>query len=109
MGTACAPSYANMFVARFEEKHIYLLTKGRVEPYLRYIDNIFFISKGTEKKMENFFNKINKKHSSIKFDLKYSLSDFEFIDGLAQKDEQKGLHKTLFKKKTNRQSYLHAT
>ena len=82
MGTACAPSYTNIFMARFEEKHIYPLTKDRVERYLRYTDDIFFIWKEMEKEMETFFNKINKKHSSIKFNPKYSMSDFEFIDVL---------------------------
>ena len=59
--------------------------------------------------MENLFHKINKKHPSIKFYSKYSISDFEFIDVLVHKDEQKRLQTTRFKKKTNRQSYLHAT
>ena len=35
MGTACAPSYANIFMARFEEKHIYSIIKGKVDLYLR--------------------------------------------------------------------------
>ena len=50
MGTACAPSYTNIFMARFEEKHIYPLTKDRVEQYLRYTDDFFFIWKEVEKK-----------------------------------------------------------
>ena len=109
MGTACAPSYANIFMARFEEKHIYPLTKDRVERYLRYTDDIFFIWKEMEKEMETFFNKINKKHSSIKFNPKYSMSDFEFIDVLVYKDEKRRLQTTLYKEKKNRQSYLHGT
>lgn len=68
MGT----SYANIFMARLEEKHIKPLTKGRLERYLRYADNIFDIWKGTEKEMQNFFNQFNKKHPPIKFDQKYS-------------------------------------
>ena len=56
--------------------------------------------------MENFLNKINKKHPSIKFDPKYSISDFESIDVLIHKDEQKRLQTTLFKKKTNKQTVL---
>ena len=55
--------------------------------------------------MENFLNKINK-HPSIKFDPKYSISDFEFIDVLIHKDEQKRLQTTLFKKKANKQTAL---
>ena len=33
MGTVCASIYANIFMARFEEKHF--ITKGSVERYLR--------------------------------------------------------------------------
>ena len=96
-------------MARSEENHIYRLTKDRVERYLRYTDDIFFFGKEMEKEMETFFNKINKKHPSIKFDHKYSISDFEFIDVLVYKDEKRRLQTTLYKEKTSRQSYLHAT
>ena len=58
MGTACAPSYANIFA----QKHIYLFIKDKVDLYLRYIDNIFFIWKDAQEKLKNFFNEINKKH-----------------------------------------------
>ena len=54
MGTACAPSYTNIFMARFEEKHIYPLTKDRVERYLRYTDDIFFYLERNGKRNGNF-------------------------------------------------------
>ena len=59
MGTALAPSYANIFMTRFEEKHIYTFIKNKVELvelYLRYIDDIVFVWKGSEKELKNFFN-----------------------------------------------------
>ena len=43
MGTACAPSYANIFMARFEQKHIYPFIKSKGDLYLRYNDGIFLI------------------------------------------------------------------
>ena len=61
MATACAPSYVNIFMARFEQKHIYPFIKGKVDLYLRYSDDIF-IWKGTEEELKNLFNEINKKH-----------------------------------------------
>ena len=45
MGTICAPSYANIFMANFESKFIYPLIEDKVITYLRYIDDIFFIWK----------------------------------------------------------------
>ena len=41
LGTICAPSYTNIFMANFEGKHISLLC-------LRYIDGLFMIWKGTK-------------------------------------------------------------
>ena len=64
MGTACIPSYANIFMARFEEKHIYPFIKDKVELheiYLRYIYNMFFIWKGSLKALKISSMKINKK------------------------------------------------
>ena len=95
-------------MARFEQKHVYPFIKGKLDLYLRYIDDIFFIWKGTEEKLKNSFNEINKKHPFIKFDQKYSKSKIEFLDVLVYKDEQQKLKTTLFKKNTNRQSYRHA-
>ena len=69
---------------------------------------MFFHFEGYTKRTEIFFNGINKKHLSIKFDKKYSKSQIEFLNILVYKDEQQRSQKTLFKKKTDRQSYLHA-
>ena len=57
MGTKCAPSYANLFMGKFEELYIYprLLNKSRI--YLRYIDDLFFIWTGAEKELKHFFTK----------------------------------------------------
>ena len=41
MGTACAPAYANLFMAQLEEKHIYPYIKDVCLLYLRHIDDIF--------------------------------------------------------------------
>ena len=49
MSTLCAPSYADLFMAQFEEKHIYPYVKDIALLYLRYIDDIFIIWEGTKK------------------------------------------------------------
>ena len=36
----CAPSYANMFLVQFEEKHMYTYIKDISLLYLRYKDDI---------------------------------------------------------------------
>ena len=99
MRSACSPSCANIFMAIFAQKHIYPFIKGKVNRYLRCIDDIILIWKGAEEKLENVFDGINKKHLSIKFEQKYSKSKKEFLDVLVCKDEQQRLQTTLFKKK----------
>ena len=52
-------------MARFEQKLIDRFVKGKVDLYERYIDDIFFMCKSTEKGLKNFFNEVNKKDTSI--------------------------------------------
>ena len=54
MGNVCTPSYANFFIAQFEEKHVYLYIKDMSLLYLRYIDDIFVIWKGTKEQLITF-------------------------------------------------------
>ena len=68
----------------------------KVDLYLRCTDDTFFIWKGTDGGLKNFFNEINKKQLSIKFDKKYSKSKIKFLDVLVYKDEQQWLQTILF-------------
>ena len=72
MGTICAPSYANIFMDHLERKLIYLFFKNFSLIYLRFIDDIFFISTGSKTDLEKFSNELNTKHRSIK--LEYEIS-----------------------------------
>ena len=46
MGIVCAPSYNNLFMAQFGEKHIYPYIIDMPRFYLRYIDDVFFLKLG---------------------------------------------------------------
>ena len=50
---------ANIFIGIFEETHIYPLIKQKVQLYLKYIDDIFFIWTGSESELQQFMSKIN--------------------------------------------------
>lgn len=63
MGTVCAPSYANLFMAP-----VYM--KDRSLLYLRYIDDIFIIWKVTKEQLITFMNELNNKKKSIKSESK---------------------------------------
>ena len=111
MITICAPAYANVFMAYFQEKFIYLLIDAKTLFYLRFIDDIFMIWTKSEKDLIEFLFELNTKHSSIKFEFKYSRelleSLIEFLDALVYRDNNK-LQTTLYKKATDRQNYLHS-
>ena len=55
-----------------------------------------------------FINELNQKHKTIKLDFKYSKTKIELLDVLVYKDINNKLQTTLYKKPTDRQSYLHA-
>ena len=78
MGTICAPVYANIFMVYFEEKFIYPLIDAKTLLYLRFIDDIFMIWAKSEKDLIEFLNELNTKHTSIKFEFKYSKQSQSF-------------------------------
>ena len=71
MGTICAPAYANIFMAEFEQKYIYPLTKDKSILFLRYVDEIFMAWTKSEKQPKDFMSEMNQKHPSIKFDYEF--------------------------------------
>ena len=108
MGTVYAPSYANLFMAQFEEKHIYPYIKDMALLYLRYMDDIFIIWKRTKEQVITFMNELNKKHKTIKFECEISSQKILFLDTMVCKDKENNLQTTLYRKPTDQQSYLHA-
>ena len=67
MGTKCAPNYANIFMDDFEEKHIYPFTNQYSTLYLRCIDDVFMLWKGTKEQLDNFNKDLTEKHPAIEF------------------------------------------
>ena len=107
MGTICAPSYATIFLGFFETKYIYPYIRGKCKLYTRFIDDIFLLWNGTEKELLDFVKKLNKAHPTIKFDLKYSKTEINFLDTVIYKNQQGALHTKIYKKPTDYPSYLH--
>ena len=62
MGTICAPAYANIFMAHFEEEFIY--------PLIIWIKS--------EEELIEFLNELNTKCNSIQFEFKYSRQQHPF-------------------------------
>ena len=109
MGTICAPAYANISMAQFEQQqHIYSYIKNKSILYLRYNDEVFITWTETKQELLIFLEKLNSKHKTIKFEHDISHSNIPFLDKLIYKDKSNTLQVTLYRKATDQQSYLHA-
>ncbi len=79
MGKKFAPSYANIFMADWEET---ALEKCYQTPsfYLRYLDDIFLIWDHGEANFWNFFEILNNHHPAIKLTARVEKQSIDFLD-----------------------------
>ena len=106
MCTLCAPSYANIFMANFEAKHINPCIKEISLLHLRYIDDIFMIWKGTKTKLVTFIKEL--RNTKLKFDFQISSRKILFLDTMLYEDKNTNIQTTLYRKPTDQQAFLHA-
>ena len=101
MGSKSSCHYADVFMDDFEIKHIYPRTLNQALAYYRFVDDIFMLWTESEAKFKTFFEQINKTHSTIKFDYKYSYESIEFLDTLVFKNNRNSLSTKLYSKATD--------
>ena len=73
MGSRSSPTFACIFMGMLELLMLFEWQRiGEMEPHLwrRFIDDIFFIWKGSEEDLIWFITKLNSIHSTIKFEFK---------------------------------------
>ena len=104
MGTRVAPTYANLFMAHFEEKYIYTHNSGP-RKWFRFIDDIWGIFKGNKESFQKFNSDINSIHSSITFSGEFSETEVNFLDVTTYRKNSK-VYSKLFCKPTDSHSYL---
>jgi peptide-methionine (R)-S-oxide reductase len=105
MGTRVAPSFANIFMADFEEKYVYTYhTQPKI--WLRYIDDIFMIWDHDKAELEAFLNHLNQCHHSIKFTSEISEETISFLDTSVHIDSERKLYTDLYCKPTDSHNYL---
>ena len=51
MGTVCAPTYTNIFMAQFEKQHTYPYIKNKSILYSQHIDSLFMTWTGTKQEL----------------------------------------------------------
>jgi len=105
MGTAMAPSYANLFMGELEIK---LLQASPTQPYVwyRYIDDIFFIWLHSPIELQKFVTFANSFHPTIKFTMESSTEKIAFLDLNICLDMNQ-VYTTTYHKPTDAHSYLH--
>ncbi|XP_078374399.1 uncharacterized protein LOC144657936 [Oculina patagonica] len=107
MGTRMAPSYANLFMGKFEQNAIDN-TVNKPLVWWRFIDDVFMIWTHGEELLKNFISYLNSIHPSIKFTHEYSISSHQalpFLDvqvHLSNNHIQTDLHT----KPTDKHQYL---
>ena len=106
MGTKCAPTYASLFMGLFEQTHILPKIQDNILLYSRYIDDIFFLWKGTERELQEFLAGVNDLHPTIKFDYNISKSSINFLDTKISISGGR-LSTSVFTKPTDRKAYVH--
>ena len=108
MGTRVAPTYACLFMGWLEEK--ILKTWKGTKPYLwrRYIDDIFFIWRGSQSELQTFIEHLNKAHPNIKFTSTYNqdTKTIPFLDMQITIDEDGIIQTDLYTKDTAKAEYL---
>ena len=99
--------YANIFMGKFEKKHIYeTIWNAHIIYYCRFIDDLFFIWNDTEHNLNHFFNHLNSVNNDIKFEYKYSKEKIDFLDVIILKDKTGNLSTDVHQKPTDTHSYL---
>ncbi len=107
MGTPIPPNYANLFMGKFEQDHVYNNNpfQSNIKVWMRYIDDCFMIWSGSEQELDSFVSFINSKIPSIKFTMEKSCDSIHFWDVKVRKINE-SLHTTVFRKPTDKNTIL---
>jgi hypothetical protein len=79
MGTSCAPTYANLFLASYEAPALEEF-KSFLLFYKRFIDDTFAIIKGTREDVERFQERFGSLHPNMRMEWTVSQHHLPFLD-----------------------------
>ena len=106
MGTRMAPSYASLFMGKFEKE---FLDSCNIQPllWLCFPDDIFMIWNDSKEQRLMFLYEINQYHETIQVSYGYSQSEAVFLDVKVEKSYDGMLMTSVYEKDTNvRQSIV---
>lgn len=111
MGACFSPSYAGLFMGKWEEDVVFTndnIFKDKIRWWARYIDDVILWWDGNENELLAFHSYLNAANQNIKLSLDYSKEKINFLDLEIYKDEDGYLHTSIFRKEAHKNTVLHA-
>lgn len=111
MGACFSPSYAGLFMGKWEEDFVFNETnvfRDKIIWWARYIDDVILWWKGTEEELMSFHEYLNAANPNVRLSLEYDVHKIHFLDLEIYKDEEGFLHTTIFRKESHKNTLLHA-
>lgn len=81
-----APSLPNLFMAEWEDRHVFSKRCPQLKFYRRFIDDLLFIWEGSQESAVEFLEDLNRNTNNIKLDCQISESS-NFLDVIIEKDK----------------------
>ena len=109
MGTRAGPTYANLFMNSLEvDKLLGLWTGTKPLKWRRYLDDILFWWRSSEKELMTFLDHLNSQHKYIKFTMTYNIKtrSVPFLDTMVSFNESGYIETDLYRKSTTKIQYL---
>ena len=105
IGTKFAPPYAYIYMDCMENQ---FLKNKQIQPWIwfRYTDDTFFIWTASEKKLDDFSERLNNFHPNLKFTHERSRDEINFIDVTVRVNHGEFIT-NLYCKPTDSHLYLH--
>ena len=105
MGTRVAPTFANLFMADFEDR---LVSTYPLKPtlWVRFIDDIFLLWDHGRESLDKFITYLNEVHETIKFTYEISRESIPFLDTCVKIVDNR-IVTDLHNKVTDAHNYLH--
>lgn len=105
MGTACAPTVANIYAAFYEHKSKVVHRDG-VLLYKRYIDDILCLFQGTKEELSDFLHGFSLGTLEVKWSVSTIRNEFLDIELLRRSSNLRAVDTRLFRKQMNRHLYI---
>ena len=111
MGACFSPSYAGLFMGKWEEDVVFSDTntfRDKIIWWARYIDDVILWWGGTEGELLTFHRYLNAANENVKLSLDYSKEKINFLDLNIYKDSFGYLHSSIYRKETHKNTVLSA-